>query len=163
MGLLGKKVPLYSNLLQGAVIIKTAVVFTPIRYLFFATIFQFYYIVDWACKSILDLWSCCTNKNRIKQKIFKYCYFFLQKIPSNQQIQPPKNHRPAIICGIITSQIWSRWANLPKWWPQMPNWQDLNISWMKRTEKMRDFGLDLDTMPKDLKLWQSQLIIWPKR
>ena len=33
MGLLGKKVPLYSNLLQGAVIIKTAVVFTPIRYL----------------------------------------------------------------------------------------------------------------------------------
>ena len=33
MGLLGKKVPLYSNLLQGAVIIKTAVVFTPIRYI----------------------------------------------------------------------------------------------------------------------------------
>ena len=33
MGLLGKKVPLYSKLLQGAVIIKTAVVFTPIRYL----------------------------------------------------------------------------------------------------------------------------------
>ena len=31
MGLLGKKVPLHSNLLQGAVIIKTAVVFTPIR------------------------------------------------------------------------------------------------------------------------------------
>ena len=35
MGLLGKKVPLYSNLLQGAVIIKTAVVFTPIRYVVF--------------------------------------------------------------------------------------------------------------------------------
>ena len=33
-GLLGKKVPLYSNLHQGAVIIKTAVVLTPIRYLF---------------------------------------------------------------------------------------------------------------------------------
>ena len=32
MGLLGKKVPLYSNLLQSAVVIKTAVVFTPIRY-----------------------------------------------------------------------------------------------------------------------------------
>ena len=31
MGLLGKKMPLYSNLLQGAVIIKTAVVFMPIR------------------------------------------------------------------------------------------------------------------------------------
>ena len=31
-GLLGKKVPLYSNLHQGAVIIKTAVVLTPIRY-----------------------------------------------------------------------------------------------------------------------------------
>jgi hypothetical protein len=35
MGLLGKKVPLYSNLHPGAVIIKTAVVFTPIRYIIF--------------------------------------------------------------------------------------------------------------------------------
>ena len=85
--------------------------------------------------------------------------FFLQKIPSNQH-PPPKNlHRPAIICGIITNQIWLKLANLPKWWPQMPNWQDLNISWMKRTAKMKDFGLVWDTMPKDLKLWQSQLII----
>ena len=33
MGLLGKKVQLYSNLLKGVVIIKTAIVFTPIRYL----------------------------------------------------------------------------------------------------------------------------------
>ena len=32
MGLLGKKVPLYSNLLQGAVIIKTVIVFAPILY-----------------------------------------------------------------------------------------------------------------------------------
>ena len=88
-----------------------------------------------------------------------YLLFFLQKIPSNQH-PPPKNlHRPAIICGIITNQIWLKLANLPKWWPQMPNWQDLNISWMKRTAKMKDFGLVWDTMPKDLKLWQSQLII----
>ena len=44
-----------------------------------------------------------------------YLLFFLQKIPSNQH-PPPKNlHRPAIICGIITNQIWLKLANLPKW------------------------------------------------
>ena len=32
-GLLGKKVSLYSNLLQSAIIIKTAIVFAPIWYL----------------------------------------------------------------------------------------------------------------------------------
>ena len=108
-------------------------------------------------------------QKKTRQKIIfllflcNYIFFFLQKIPSNQH-PPPKNlHRPAIICGIITNQIWLKLANLPKWWPQMPNWQDLNISWMKRTAKMKDFGLVWDTMPKDLKLWQSQLIICPKR
>ena len=40
MGLLGKKVPLYSNLLQGAVIFKTAVVFTPIRYMKFMALWN---------------------------------------------------------------------------------------------------------------------------
>ena len=44
MGLLGKKVPLYSNLLKGAVIIKTAVVFTPIRYTTYTYLYVIIYI-----------------------------------------------------------------------------------------------------------------------
>ena len=120
-------------------------------------------------KDIWHVWTLFIHTLYFQLSLRYFCFFFvqlslfLQKIPSNQH-PPPKNlHRPAIICGIITNQIWLKLANLPKWWPQMPNWQDLNISWMKRTAKMKDFGLVWDTMPKDLKLWQSQLIICPKR